>query len=174
MGIRRMPPLRAHASWWPRWLGGGVDIRNHVAQLASLGGSCADAPRNLHLMTNRMDENMEFDESELSDKALSVVAQTVRDSLVAASRKTGRKWILIVDTDGGTKHTLTQVAASRSQTLIPRDFTAATFSAYTGHRTGTALPPAYASYRRTPRTAITNRPDRLRLGKDGTEVHIAR
>jgi cellulose biosynthesis protein BcsQ len=110
--------LRANSSWWPTWLTGGFKVKNHMAQVQTLGNPCTDAPPNLYLMTNQMDENMEFDESELSGKAISIVAQTIRSSLVRSSEESGRKWIVIVDTDGGTKHTLTQVALCLADYIV--------------------------------------------------------
>lgn len=109
--------LRAHGSWLT-WLTGGFDVRKHMAQVSELGSHCSSAPKNLFLMTNRMDENMEFDESELSGKALSIVAQTMRASLAKMAKDSARKWIVIVDTDGGTKHTLTQMALCLADYIV--------------------------------------------------------
>jgi len=113
--------LRAHSSWLPwltSWISGGFKIRNHMANINSLGGDCERAPPNLFLMTNQMDEDMEFDESELSGKALSVVAQTIRANLAKKARDDGKKWIVLVDTDGGTKHTLTQLALCLADYIV--------------------------------------------------------
>merc|ERR1719453_568916 len=68
--------LKVHRSWLPSFLTGGFAIRRHIAQINTLGGKATQAKSNLWVMTNLMDEDMEFDESELSDKAISVAANT--------------------------------------------------------------------------------------------------
>ncbi|KAG8461901.1 hypothetical protein KFE25_013920 [Diacronema lutheri] len=101
------------------------DVRAHVHQVRT---TCAGAPSNLFLMTNRaqwlngpnrpvVDARSPDDESGLgaaTNDELSAVAQSLRASLATGEDE----WLVLVDTDGGLLHGMTKLALCVADSIV--------------------------------------------------------
>lgn len=73
-----------------------------------------DAPENLYVMTNKGETSKEGAKSIDSYQTTSVIANDFRTAL----NKSGKEWIVIIDTDGGTQHNLTVLGLCMADSVI--------------------------------------------------------